>query len=666
MSPSCSSPSREMSALHTGQAISGIRNSLHKVMTGPKRYRIPVILTSLAAVLVMFHSALAGQPDLESLKRRYYLALETDRPAVLVRIRDLGTEDALRFTVNLLSYPDVRVRLEAVESLKGWGERGYGAIFQGMDNSEVGWMCESIFVELGPEAVPYLVEMLRDSSDQNRAKAIYLLGMMGDPLAIEPLTRSLKDPSREVRIQAIQALADLGDESALGQMLELFEAGDVGLRDFVLTAAERFGWRAAEVLEASLRSRSERVRSGAAMALGRIRMPGSIPHLERALEDPSPMVRRNVTRALGNFEREDVQSSLLKAMADPDQEVQEYASNALARYGGEIVPFLLDHLKADDPLVRKNAVSSLRKIGDRRAVVPVIKMLDDPDAGVRLFAVSALVEFRDPRAIRPLIHRLEKEDKIHWLVSFAFMEIGKDAVKELLEATGSQEFCSVRNLIILRMGDSAIDVLHDRALNGSGNIRLNAISMLGELRRPESIGILSEILKDPRDGWVAAHSLARMGERAWAVLLEDCRREGPERKNALGGLSSIDDAEGLPFLLDLLAEEDPEVRRAGSTPLVKAGARAVPLVVQRMTDLPETSFLDAAEILCRISVEEATGPISSALFPEPWASEALEGDRLYEFRRIYARRGALEEIRMRLKEEVSGSTGGGTWQRIAP
>jgi len=490
--------------------------------------------------------------------------------------------------------------------------------------------------------------------------------MIGDQDAIGPLYNHLKDPSREVRIQTIQALTDMGDEDALEYILEVFETEDVALADFVLLAAERFGWRAIGVLEASLQSKNDRVRSGAAMALGRIRVPDSIPLLVRALGDPSPEVRRNVVRAIGEFSGDEVINALVMALGDPDLEVQEYASNALARRGSEIVPILIGDLQTPDPLVRKNLISALRKIGDKRAVVPVIKMLEDPDEVVRMFAVSALMEFKDPRAIRPLIYRLGNEEKIHWMVAFAFMEMGNEAVEELLSATGDEEFCYTRNLIILRMGDKALDVLHERARSGRGDVRMNAISLLGELGFEESLPVLGELLEDEEVGWVAAHALAGLGIDAWDVLYQDTKSEGMRKINALNGIARIDDQNSWITLVDNLSDDDPDLRRALSEPLVKAGTPVVPLVVEKMRTLDIGKFDDASEILCRINDPDAHIAITSVLFPEPWAAVTLEGDQLFRFRQTYAQKGSIVAIRTRLKAEISSTSGGGTWQRVAP
>ncbi|TNF47437.1 HEAT repeat domain-containing protein [bacterium] len=635
-------------------------------MIEKKRYRIREVLASLLLLFIMVSVVYSEPSRLEDLQRSYYLALEEDRPAVLEDIRKLGSDEALQFTLGLLNYPDVKVRLEAVMSIKEWGLEGYKALFDGLENPEISWMCESIFVDLGSRSVPFLLDKLENERDYHRARAVYLLGIIGDPGAIGPLYNHLKDPSREVRIQTIQALTDMGDEEALGYILEVFETEDAALADFVLLAAERFGWRAANVLEASLQSRNERVRSGAAMALGRIGVPDSIPLLVRALGDSSPEVRRNIVRALGGFSGDKVIDALVMALGDPDPEVQEYASNALAGMGPGILPTLIGDLESPDPLVRKNVISTLRKIGDKRAVVPVIKMLEDPDEVVRLFAVSALMEFKDPRAIRPLIYRLGNEEKIHWMVAFAFMELGNEAVEELLVATGDEEFCYTRNLIILRMGDKALDVLHERARSGSGEVRMNAISLLGELGYRESLPVLSDLMEDEEVGWVAAYSLAGLGNDAWETLYRDTRSEGIRRKNALDSISRIEDPDTWMTLVDHLSDEDPDLRRVLSEPLVKAGTPVVPLLVEKMTTLDQEKFDNAAEILCRMNDPEAHIAITSILFPEPWTTVTLAGDRLFRFRQIYSQKGSIVAIRTRLKAEINSTSGGGTWQRVAP
>jgi len=62
------------------------------------------------------------------------------------------------------------------------------------------------------EMVPVIEEVLGGASAQDRIRAAFLLGRIGDRDATGPLLSALDDPCRDVRIQAGIALASLGDE----------------------------------------------------------------------------------------------------------------------------------------------------------------------------------------------------------------------------------------------------------------------------------------------------------------------------------------------------------------------------------------------------------------------------------------------------------------------
>ena len=84
------------------------------------------------------------------------------------------------------------------------------------------------------------------------------------------------------------------------------------------------------------------------------------------------------------------------------------------------VPTLIDLLRVprglrDDggnrPDVRCFALRTLRKVGDERAVEPILALLKDPEESVQLSATIALGRIGDPRAIPPLLEILgDSED----------------------------------------------------------------------------------------------------------------------------------------------------------------------------------------------------------------------------------------------------------------
>jgi HEAT repeat protein len=591
------------------------------------------------------------ESKLEVFKKRYYLATIEDRIGVLEEIRERGTSECLQFIVSLLKYPDLEVRREAAHVLKKWDNKGRMALFEGMEDPEIYRQCESIFMEIGARALPFLTEMLKDPDPGFRSRAAYLMGIIGDPTAVGPLYSRLQDPDRNVRIQIIQALCCLGDERSLEGILGLFETADLALADFVMRAAERFGPKAAVPLRAALQSGSVRVRSRAALALGRLRLEESLPDLYAALQDQDPAVRRSVVKALDSYHDMSSLEGLLSALRDPDLLVQDYATTALANLHPDSYPYVRGGIRDPDPLVRKNAVIAMRKMGDERAVPEIIAALGDPDPDVRMFAVTALIQFKDPRAIRPLINRLKQDEEIGWLASFAFMEIGGESVDELLLATGDDSFCLTRNLIILQMGDRALETLHRRALRGETMVRYNAIALLGELGRPESVPVLANLLQYGEVGWVSAHALAEIGHAAWGSILDATRKGGIARENALESIRYIKDPELNLELIQHLSDHDRQFREALAEPLIQAGSEVVLLIVEKMRYLNEDCFSNAAEILCRMDDQRAVKPLIRVLFPEPGTPGSLEEDQLFNLRRAYLSKGDLEPVVARLKKE---------------
>ena len=61
--------------------------------------------------------------------------------------------------------------------------------------------------------------------------------------------------------------------------------------------------------------------------------------------------------------------------------------------------------------VRSEAVEAVGKIGDKRAVEPLIQALNDENKYVREGAALALAEIGDKRAVEPLIQALNDKDE---------------------------------------------------------------------------------------------------------------------------------------------------------------------------------------------------------------------------------------------------------------
>jgi HEAT repeat protein len=79
-------------------------------------------------------------------------------------------------------------------------------------------------------------------------------------------------------------------------------------------------------------------------------------------------------------------------LEDKDSFVRRDAAEALVKIGASAVLPLIAALKDQNMLVRDGAASALGKIGDRRAVEPLMTVLNDEDWNVRYYATKALEE----------------------------------------------------------------------------------------------------------------------------------------------------------------------------------------------------------------------------------------------------------------------------------
>ncbi len=281
------------------------------------------------------------------------LPVADDRKHAAVTLGQIGpaAKDAVPHLVELLKDPDADVRWAAAGAL---GMIGAAA----------------------KDAVPHLVELLKDSNtDVHRAAADALRGIGAEKDAVPHLVELLKDPKLlwYVRRAAADALGQIGPEAkaAVPHLVELLKDSDTD------------------------------VRRAAAGALGQIgpAAKDAVPHLVDLLKDPVEDVRRAAAYALGQIgaEAKAAVPHLVELLKDPNCNVRRAAAYALGQIGAEAkdaVPHLIDLLKDSDTDVRRAAAGALGQIGPAaKAAVPhLIARLKDPDGDVGRAAADALKE----------------------------------------------------------------------------------------------------------------------------------------------------------------------------------------------------------------------------------------------------------------------------------
>lgn len=318
------------------------------------------------------------------------------------------------------------------------------------------------------------------------------------------------------------------------------------------------------------------------------------------LSQQDPSVRREVLEELSEVgpkgDREENIALLAVSLKDENPGVQQTAVNGLARIGGDrvaqrmvgllreppavrnmaievieqLVPETLDStlpvLESKDPNVRKLMVDALGKQADPRVVQPLVKLLEDPNPNVRASAAESLGHVRARAAVPALVVLLRDEEWVAFSAAAALAEIGDaTALPPLLDLL-KQDREAVRY--------AAIEAI--AALDRAGITALPLFELVpqaGAGLRPALIKTLVAITESQRaDLW------SGLDKEQWlGILVEMLADEDPEvRLAAMTGLGLLGDRRGTKAILNVyrqLSQPSDEVADLAVRALVRTGDR---------------------------------------------------------------------------------------------
>ncbi|MDD5676535.1 MAG: HEAT repeat domain-containing protein [Kiritimatiellae bacterium] len=161
----------------------------------------------------------------------------------------------------------------------------------------------------------------------------------------------------------------------------------------------------------------------------------------------------------------------LLAAIEPQAAAVTAAQYAAAHARDEAnVPALIQECASTDVKARREAALELGRLGDRRAIATLVKLLDDPDEKVRTNAILALGWMRSKEAVPALVKAAQGPDK--W------------ARRRAVQALG-------------QIGDpAAAGVLLENINNDDYFTRENAVLALGWLKAADAVSPLIKIITD--------------------------------------------------------------------------------------------------------------------------------------------------------------------------
>ena len=257
----------------------------------------------------------------------------------------------------------------------------------------------------GPRAVQALIHALQTGSPALKAEAAAMLARVNDPQAGVPLVGLLRDEDEAVRkagASALEHMAGVLDETTAAALASLLYAStDEGIR---LAASQLLGVmpNAIAPLCEMLTHQDPEAQIMAAKMLEHLLDPRSADSFINAMGQPA--VRDIAVRTLKKLsairERIDEVFDALRAIEELSEREEARMSTVinLLAIGRPSVEILIEYLEDDDWLVREAAADLLGKIGDVRAVEPLMQRLRvDKDTGVKELAMKSLGLIGDAR-----------------------------------------------------------------------------------------------------------------------------------------------------------------------------------------------------------------------------------------------------------------------------
>ncbi len=292
-------------------------------------------------------------------------------------------------------------------------------LLKSSDNDELTSMAASALGQIGNPAVAALKELLIDEA--TRLIAVKSLSYIRRSETIAPLLTVVKDPDANIRTIAIEALGSFHNAEIPPVLLEALDDIAASVRKEAITG---LGFRSdvreeldlVNKLIPKLNDINIDVCCTAAVSLGRLGSEAAADALKSVLNSPLTPINFQLEciRALGKME---TSQSLQYLHSCLNEHFSPVLQQEIVKVLGQVQKLkviagniLIEGLQLSNSV--KSAIAlSLGRLGELKAIDPLINLLATPDTGVKLHAIAALQQLAPAQAYQQLQH-LNSDSKI--------------------------------------------------------------------------------------------------------------------------------------------------------------------------------------------------------------------------------------------------------------
>ncbi len=477
----------------------------------------------------------------------------------------IGDPRATESLIDALRDRDYELRNRAIYALGRIGQPAVNRLieaFKSNNTNEYQGAAEAL-EKIGRPAVEPLIALLNDENSTKKQRIIDILGKIKDPRSIDPLIVNLRNRNKYVRKTSAEALENLGWTTITGEDGAWFWIAKQDMKKCI-----PFGEVAVTPLITALSDDDEEVRRGAAIALGCIGDSRAVKPLLNALEDQKKYVQIEAAAALAAMRDEHALDPLISASRDKDWVISKRAIISLGKMGIPAIDPLIALLKDD----KHDAVEALVIIGTP-AVGSLITTLNEGNFYEKIGAAEALGKIGDNRAVEPLISILKGKD---WSMSRYAARALKDLgwIPTTPEESALYYIANENWAKGVTFGSVALDPLISTFQNGIGEVKKSAILSMGQIQDPRSAEVLISYLKEGEVELKKSviNALVTIGNPAIELLII-ALKDGSniQRESAAEVLGKLGNSDAIDPLIAALNDEFIGVGRKASDSLDKLG-----------------------------------------------------------------------------------------------
>ncbi len=381
--------------------------------------------------------------------------------------------------------------------------------------------------------------------------------------------------------------AHAGAPETGAKYLHLAQAEEMYLPEIVNS-----NWTTEQLIWAVEHADSEYQRKYAATLLADRKAKEAIPGLLRALKDSEEIAQMGAANALGAIGDVTILEELLANFSHENSRVRQYSAYVVGRLANRMNEALKANQKVVEGLegiagdeetnVRVEVIYALYEVGSPSSADIFMEALRDEEPRVRSYAATALGELKTQYATEALINALE-------------VESDGDVRRKMVSALGGIG------------GDFALNTLVRMLPKETALVRADIAMKLAEVKSPQSVEILTDLLLEDPDGRVrtaAAVGLLKAKERSAIQALAEALNDRVKSvsRPASEALVSLADESVIDELVEALGNSDTTVADNAAKALVRLGdLEAVRGLVKALDSPNQLEVTRALDVLQEIT-----------------------------------------------------------------